>query len=226
MIAGGVHDYGNEHLFRPSSRTDNVVVVNEDQGFTANLTTGTNDVLETSLPFPEEWDQDTEVVMVEQFNFNVVSVAHHSDDVGNNLGLSLSYLDRSPAATYRGAAADAEDEYHKAIFAPRMLSGALYFAPSGVASVEGRPWPSMKLRQGRYTPPFHLMMGHQPIYQEIYNNNFTTTLATGNETAASFSIPDAWTLDYWYHIAPMPKPLRDLMATLNGLPFRLAIPGS
>lgn len=222
-VVGGVFEYGHAERFKPSSKTDHVVVVNEDLGFTATLAAGVNDNLETSLPLPQEWDQDTEVVMLEQINFGVEGVPHHADDSGAAFSLSLSYLDRSPAATYRGLLADAEDEYIKSIFAAQMMAGELYFSPSAVAAVEVNFIPTNPRRRGRYTPPFNLMMGHQPLYLEVIGNRFTSVLATGNETAADFSVFEQTKIDYWYHIARMPKPLRDLMATLNGLPFRLGL---
>lgn len=227
-LSGGVLDFGFPNRFKPSGKTDNVVIVNEDLGFTASLITATNDVLETSMPFPQEWDQDTEVVMVESIQFGHEGGAGHQDDLMSAFGVNMSYLDRSPAATFRGGITDAEDEYRKSVFTGgRTWAGDDYFFPSTVAEAGSSGFfPAQPNITGRWTPPFKLMMGHQPIYWDLYNMNFVTAVATGNETAANYTTFEGTVGEYWYTMARMPKPLRDLMATLNGLPFRLAILGS
>ncbi len=227
MISPTSHDFGFPNLFRPSPKTDYVVITNEDQGFNANLVAATNDVIESSWAFPQEWDQDTEVVMVEHFDFSVEDGNQHQDDAVGTFALNMSYLDRSPAATFRGNMVDTEDEYLKSIFTKTMWAGHDYTFPSTVAEAGSSGFfPAKSNLFGSWTPPFKLMMGHQPIYYDMYGQNNTVAVATGNETAADYTSFEATKLGYWYSIARMPKPLRDLMMTLNGLPFRLSILGS
>ncbi len=221
-------NYGRDTDLKYPDDLDFVVVTNEDLGFTSDLTIATLNHLNTSLPYPQEWDPDTEVCTLYKLMGSIYDRHNISDDAGQGLAVNLSYLDRNPAgATYAGIGQDTEDEYHKSVFEHGMYAGVRRVWPSAAAAVEVMKVPvGSDAQEGfKYRPEIPLSMFF-PIYMDIYGQSQTYALATGNETAIDFSAQESFVLKYYYNIRRMNRSERNLMEALSGAPVRWAQLGS
>jgi len=205
------------------SDLDFVVVTNEDLGFTANLVTGVNENFESTIPYPQEWDPDSEVCVLRKIQGWLNQESSHRDDVGSSLVTSLSYLDRSPTATFRGTQSDTEDEYIKSLFAGPMSSGTKLW-PTATGFLGG--FFDNRMTYGwEYVPELPLSMFF-PIYLELVNNTVSVDVATGDETNVTFSSVEAVNHRYYYNIRRMNKAERMMQEALSGVPMRWAQLGS
>lgn len=201
------------------TNVDFVNVVDDDLGFTADLVDGTNNFFETSLPYPAEWDQDTEVTMLHQLK-GWGQDGGYADGTGYQLGTSLSYLDRRPAslANYRGLKLPANEEYQKSLFAPNMKLGRLQAGPAtgflgaGIGNIDYGFHYTPEIRGG--------LSMFFPIYMEMWNQNFTLTTPTMVETEVNFEQHDRLIYQYHYTIRRMTRRESDFWNSLSGLPMR------
>lgn len=208
------------------SDTDFVVVTNEDLGFTATLDTSLNH-LNTTLPYPQEWDQDSEVVVLRKLQIFLHDLEYPADDVFEMAATNLSYLDRNPnAANYQGVGADTEDEYHKSLFAHGMACGHSINFESATANVAfGNITQGDSQIGASYVPEIPLSMFF-PIYLDIYGSAAANALLTGNETQSTFTFFERYTIRYFYNIRRMNSAERSLQEALAGAPMRWAQLGS
>jgi len=204
---------------------DFVIVTNEDLGFTATLVAATNDNLGTTLPYPQEWDPDTEVCVLYKLQGWIQDSEYWKDDATQALLVFLSYLDRIPTATYRGVGTDANDEWMKAQFAGPMNVGVKRMGPSATAMTEAGTLLGQNQVGFEYVPEIPLSMFF-PIYLDIVSNSATHALVTSDDTAASFSFFEAFTMRYYYRIRRMNRAERTMMEALSGAPVRWAQLGS
>ncbi len=210
---------------RYPSDLDFVVVTNEDLGFTSDLTIATLNHLNTTLPYPQEWDQDSEVCVLHKALGFLDSVGVPRDDNDGGCMTNMSYLDRNPAAaTYSGVGADTEDEYHKSLFTSHMYAGVSRFHPSATASLQAH-MDMDYLRGWSYIPEMPLSMFF-PIYLDIYGSQATYVVTTQDETTTNFSRQEEFEIRYFYNIRRMNKAESDLMNSLSGVPVRWAQLGS
>jgi len=211
--------YGNKPRDLPRG-ADFVNVINEDLGMNALLDTGVNDLFETSIPYPAEWDQDTEVVMFHRGK-GWFQDDSWRDQSGYGVSCNLSYLDRRPAATFRGGLVDTNEEWLKSIFAPDMKAGRLEwpaatgFLGGAFTNLVGYGWD--------YTPEIKggLSMFF-PIYLDLVNQSFDVTVGTGADATADLIVVDIekFVIQYFYTIRRMTRAERDFMASLSGVPMR------
>ncbi len=220
-----VQPYGRRTEPTHPGNLDFVVVTNEDLGFNNSLVTTTNDTFETTIPYPQEWDVDRNVVVLRKVQFILETQKHFEEGGMENLAVYMSYLDRSPTATYRGGLADTNDEWFKSTFAGPMMFGDMIEQPLASAAVEVYFLPGNRNVIAEYIPEIPLSMFF-PIYLDFVNNSATGTLATGADTAASFTLFERVTLRYFYTIRSMNQAERDLMSALAGAPVRWAQLGS
>ncbi len=217
--------YGRQNDPTYPSDLDFVVVTNEDLGLTATLAQGVNDTFETTIPYPQEWDPDTEVCVLYKMQGWLANAEHWQDDRQNGLLTYLSYLDRSPAATFRGVGTDAEDEWMKSLFAGPMNSGQIAVGPSATAATESGHLPMQNEMGWEYVPEIPLSMFF-PIYMDIAGNAATYTLVTTDDAAADFAAVETVLHRYFYRIRRMNSAERSLMDSLAGAPVRWAQLGS
>ncbi len=211
--------YGNMPRDLPRG-ADFVNCINEDLGFNDFLDTGTNDLFETSVPYPAEWDQDTEVVMLHRAKgwFQDLPYTNAS---GYAVSTNLSYLDRRPEATFRGDLTDSNEEWMKSIFAPDMKAGRLQWPNS--TGFLGGAFSSLMGYGFDYTPEIRggLSMFF-PMYIDLANQSFDVTVATGADAAADLDavIIEKFVFQYFYTIRRQTRAERDFMASLSGVPMR------
>ena len=165
---------------------DFYVLSNEDIGFEAILTHGANDVYNFALPYPATVNLSEETIVIYALEFL------WNDIVGDSISatqyalmVSLSFLDKDYAATFEGAAVDAEDEALKSKFASRMIIGEIlnnYTATVNISAIEHT---SDQTAQVIYFPPTPLDLA-TPLFVDFVNNTQTSTLGTGNRTKADF----------------------------------------
>lgn len=199
---------------------DYVNVINEDFGLNAALLQGTNDLFETTIPYPAEWDQDTEVVMMKKAQGFFVD-RPYSDAQGYSFDFNMSYLDRRPAATYRGLLSDANEEWFKSIFVGPMKAGRGFY-PTGTANLS-QLFTQMLQYGFEYVPEVigGLSMFF-PIYIDIANQTTTVTVTSGADAPADFPLIDLekFVFRYFYTIRRQTRAERDFMASLSGVPMR------
>jgi len=219
--------YGNSTIKFPSN-IDHVVVTNEDMGLTAALTTGTNDTFETTIPYPQEWDPEDEVMTIYEMQFDHEGIGFHADDEGAGLLHWLAMIDRAATATYRGVGVDAEDEWIKSQFTPRMYSGRSHITPTGTsAQVTLVSFELDALYTAIYRPKLPIPTFF-PVYHEVSNQNITVAAATGDETAATYSagLTERTKYSYDYTIRKMNSRERRMMQGLPGVQQRWGALGS
>lgn len=210
--------YGNMPRDLPRG-VDFVNVINEDLGFNSLLDTGVNDLFESSIPYPAEWDQDTEVVMMHRMKGWFQDRGF--DNFGYAVSCNLSYLDRRPEATFRGQLTDTNEEWMKSVFAPDMKAGRLDFPTStgflggAFSNLTGYGWDYSPEVRGGLSMFF-------PIYLDLSNQTVAVTVATGDAVAADLavSVIERFVIQYFYTVRRMTRAERDFMASLSGVPMR------
>jgi len=211
--------------YKPPSGIDWVIANNEDLAFNANLVTATNDTIETTIPYPQEWDPENEVCTMYQLTFAQQSAAFHQDDLGNTLSAYLSMIDRSAAATFRGILTDADDEWLKSIFARNMIFGDRFITPTVITGENLVSLPMDILVDAVYTPKLPIP-AFFPVYLEISGQRVTVAKATGDETAANFAGFEGVIVDYDYTIRKMNRKEQNFFQGLPGMQQRWAQLGS
>ncbi len=211
-----------EHSIRPN--LDTVHVSNEDWGFNASLVTTVNDNFETSIPYPQEWDQDTEVMTMYQMWGWLQTVERYRDDAGQAVLTALSMIDRSPAATFTGVATDAEDEYLKSLFTPMMFCGPDVIAPSAASNITLVPLKVHNNTGWDYVPQLPVPTIF-PVFVDIINTSLTVDLA-GTDSSATFADFERYQWDYWYTVRRMTSRERSFIQGLPGVQQRWAQLGS
>ena len=225
---GGIIDYGltTQH-HHPDE--DTVVVTNEDLGVTATLVTTTNDNIVTTIPYPSEWDPDTETCVLLAVSGHLESTWNPQAENWDAYLTSLSMVDRAPPVTYRGAGADAADEFRKAQFTPLMYAGKAggYAAAvaAGASFTTGMRGGSSNLESWRFIPKKPIPMFY-PIYATVIGQVVTIVESTGVATAASFSVVDQVLFEYDYYIRDMTGPEKAVFTGTSGYQMRLAHLGS
>lgn len=199
---------------------DFVNVINEDLGFNALLDTGVNDLFETSIPYPAEWDQDAEVVMMHNMKGYFQDVGY-TDNSGYGVACNLSYLDRRPEDTFRGDLTDTNEEWMKSVFAPNMKAGRLDF-PAATGFL-GDAFSNLMAYGWDYQPEVRggLSMFF-PIYLDLANQSFDVSLPTGAETATDLNVAtiEKFVIQYHYTIRRHTRAENDFMNSLSGVPMR------
>lgn len=210
--------YGKTSGRELPKNADFVNCIDDDLGFTTDLVAGAQELFETTIPYPAEWDQDTEVVMLHRAKCWTQDQSY-TDNSGYALATNLSYLDRRPEAGYRGLKIASNEEYQKSIFAPDMKLGRLLWEPSSGSLGEGRT--SMVNYGWDYTPEIKggLSMFF-PIYMDFYNQSFGVTVTSGAEVNQNFDVHDRLIFQYFYTIRRMTRRESDFWNSLNGLPMR------
>jgi len=208
------------------SNADHVWVVNEDLGLNANLVTGVNDTFETTLPYPSEWDPDSEVMMVYEVDHTIQSQDRSKDDAFLNwLGIQYSMVDRSADALYRGDLTDIRDEWMKSLFTSPMHFGTSEGHLTGVAATEVTRLLLDVNRHAVFHPKLRLPTFF-PIFLEIWNQASLFATATGVDTNTDFAAFEAVALHYWYTIRQMTSRERAMIQGLPGIQQRWAQLGS
>ncbi len=221
-----IQRYGRQDEPNYPDDLDVVVVTNEDLGLTATLTAATLNVLETTIPYPQEWDPERDVCVLRKISYYLRAEEFVNNAEGGTYGVNMSYLDRSPSATYQGVGADAEDEYHKSIFQGPMYYGTRGHRPTASAAVEVRDDPLIgNSTIAEYVPEIPLSMFF-PIYLDIWGNNATYALATGAETVADTAFQEKHEIRYMYNIRRMNRAESDFMNSISGVAVRWAQLGS
>lgn len=217
--------YGRRQEHSIRSNLDVVHVSNEDFGLNATLAQGVNDTFETSVPYPQEWDQDNEVMTMYQIWCWLQTLEHYRDDSGQAVVTALSMIDRSSAATFRGVATDAEDEYLKSLFTPMMWSGPRVTLASATVNISTIPVPSHNNTGWDYVPQLPIPTIF-PVFVDIIGQSFTVALATGDESQADFTDFERYTWKYWYTVRRMTSRERSFISGLPGVQQRWAQLGS
>lgn len=223
--AGHIQRYGRRDEPNYPSDLDVVVVTNEDLGLGA-LTIATLNVLETTIPYPQEWDPDRDVCILRKILFYSRLQEHQHNAEGSAYGVNMSFLDRSPAATYVGAGSDAEDEYHKSIFQGPMYYGNTGFQQTASANTQLYNHSLIGTTQiAEYIPEIPLSMFF-PIYLDIWGNSATYVLADGLETAVDTNAQENHEIRYFYNIRRQNRAENDFLNSVSGVTVRWAQLGS
>ncbi len=229
MVYQPVFRYGQQGRIPYPSDVDVVVATNEDLGLTAgSLTHGTDGVVETSLPYPQEWDQDTEVCVLHSIEFHYQQASFEVDDVGQpGYEVWMSYLDRSPGAGWDDVLDDAADEWVKSTFAGPMYAGGMFPRETATAASasHNRYQAAGNNVVAEYAPQVPLSMFF-PIYLDFSHRTVQYAAATGDETLSDFSTQEKQFVRYFYNIRRMNSKEKDLMEALSGVPFRWGQLGS
>lgn len=216
--------YGS-HDARTPSGLDWVTAVNEDLGFTANLVTGTNETIETTIPYPQEWDPEDEVLTMYEIEMGIAAFDTLNDDTFFALSGYLSMIDRSAVATFSGDLNDANDEWFKSLFAKQMRFGFHTGAPTVGTGANLVSLNLDVLRNAVYRPKLPIP-AFFPVYYEMVNHNITVVATTGDETLASFTIFEKVFLSYDYTIRKMRRREKAFFEGLPGMQQRWAQLGS
>jgi len=213
-----------DHRIRPN--LDKVWVANEDLGFNASLVTAVNDNFETTIPYPQEWDQDNEVMTMYKLWHALQDTQNYANDSGLAILLSLSMIDRSPAATFTGIGTDAEDEFLKAQFTPGfMYAGNWSYTPLAVGNVAGTSLRLHNLEGAEYVPVLPVPTVF-PVFEDLVNNQITVSQGTMAETPATFSSFERYYQQYEYTVRRMTSRERSFIMGLPGVQQRWAQLGS
>ena len=216
--------YGNSQSRTPSN-LDWVLAVNEDLGFNASLVTGTNETFETTIPYPQEWDPENEVMTIYELTHAIQRFGGHQDDQGFHLTANLSMIDRSAAATYIGDLADADDEWIKSVFARGMKFGNNFFTPTVGTGANLVALPLDLLTDAVYRPKLPIP-AFFPVYDELVNQSVTIAATTGDETLRSFTEFEKVIIEYDYTIRKMSRTEQNFFQGLPGMQQRWAQLGS
>ncbi len=200
---------------------DMAVVTNEDFGFNATLTTGTNETFETTIPYPQEWDPEDEVCTFYEMRFLQNDENNAQDDSNTSLGVTLSMIDRSASATLRGIGVDADDEWRKSLFRNAMFFGTGAGYPTVGTGANLVQYTHDIMIEAVYRPKLPIP-AFFPVYPELINYSTTYAATTGDQTAASYSVFERFELDYDYTIRRMNRRERALFQGLPGFQQRLS----
>lgn len=204
---------------------DFVHVTNEDLAFNANLVTTTNDTFETTLPYPQEWDPEDEVMtllkMEWQFNVSPAPVS----DAYAGYGVTLSMIDRAASATFRGSGSDTDDEWMKSLFQSQMYAGRHSSHLADATGTEHFWIPADVVTFAEYVPTVKIP-AFFPVYIEIFGASATGIEATGVISAADFTGFEATGLKYDYTIRKMSRSERKMFEGIPGVQQRWSQLGS
>ncbi len=224
-----VHRYGQQGRIPYPNDADVVVVTNEDLGLTATgFSHGTDGIFETSIPYPQEWDEDTEVCVLHSIEFHKSGQSWQKDDgSGDGYEVWMSYLDRSPGLTWDDIFDDAADEWAKSTFAGPMYAGqaSAYATATTAAGSHFEKNLGGDVITAEFAPQIPLSMFF-PIYLDFSFRSITYAAATGDDTVGDFDAPEQVWLRYFYNIRRMNSMERNLMEALSGVPFRWGHLGS
>lgn len=212
--------YGRPDFYNRNNM-DTVRVVNEDDGLNANLVTGTNDTFESTIPYPSEWDQEDETMHIYRFRFMLPQSQQPVDDSWRALGMSLSMIDRSAAATYRGNLTDVEDEWFKSQFTPNMFYGTQQSHTSPATGVEVVQLSALRNVDAEFIPQWGPLPTFYPIFKEIWGQSGTVS-NLGADGNASFTDFENSVYEYDYTIRKMTSRERNIFQGLPGIQSRLA----
>jgi len=201
---------------------DYVHVVNEDLGFNASLVTAVNTTFETTIPYPQEWDPEDEVMIINEFEHRITRESSPSDDAFTNaLHIFLSMIDRAASATFIGNLADSEDEFYKSQFEGPMYAGRSESHTSPAASAVIVPIAMGAMRHSVLRPRVRIPTFF-PIFAEYYTDAVAVADDTGAVTAATFAIFEAVNMKYWYEIRRMNSRERKMLQGMPGVQQRWA----
>ncbi len=221
--------YGQHGRTPYTSDVDFVVVTNEDLGLTGTaFTHGTDGIFETTIPYPQEWDQDNEVCVLQSIEYHQQGVSFQQDDSGaHGYEVWMSYLDRSPGVGWDDVLDDAADEWVKSTFAGPMYVGkkANYQTATAATGSHYNGYAAGAGVVAEYVPPVRLSM-FTPIYLDFSFRSVTYAAATKDETLADWAVPEQVFLRYFYNIRRMNPKEKALMEALSGVPFRWGQLGS
>lgn len=200
---------------------DVAVVTNEDFGFNASLVTATNDTFETTIPYPQEWDPENEVCTFYELRFMQNDSNNAQDDSNTSLLVTLSMIDRSATATYRGVGVDADDEWRKSLFRNAMFFGTGFGYPTATTGANLVQYQHDTMIEAVYRPKLPIP-AFFPVYPEVVNVTTTYATATGDETAATYSVFERMEMSYDYTIRKMNRRERAMFQGLPGFQQRLS----
>lgn len=205
---------------------DSVVIVNEDLGLNANLVTGVNDTFETTIPYPSEWDADSEVMMISRILSSLQLGDHPAVDEHGKLAWTLSMIDRSATATFRGGLTDANDEWRKSIFTPTMNFGIIRSHGTIAATSNWQQISTERLIAAEYIPPYGRLPTFFPVFEEFYGQDVSVLDTDGSVLNVDFTFFENVVQDMDYEIRRMSSRERSMFQGLPGLQQRLAQLGS
>lgn len=178
---------------------DFVTYSNEDIGFTADLTTGTNENIKFAMPLPASLDLFSETVIWHSFEFMLGSPGAGTGTTHHGLQAYFSMLDDTPTATFRGTLADVDDAWWKSQFAGPMYFGNDQRAVTAVAAVEGQERTMDGNIIAQYTPPVPID-ATSPLQVTFANASTGYVLATNAAAPATFSIFEQVSIRAWFTI--------------------------
>lgn len=204
---------------------DWVRAMNEDLGWNASLVTATNDNLATTIPYPQEWDPEDEVMtiykMINEFWVN----PRPQEDAWTGFLSLYSMVDRAPTATFLGVASDGDDEYLKSIFTQLMYSGRSFSHAADATGTEHFGAPADALHWSEYVPSLPIPAIF-PVYYEIIGGTGTLAEGNGATAAASTGAFENAALYYDYTIRKMSRTEKRMMQGMPGMQQRWAALGS
>jgi len=186
--------------FRPSipRDVDFVLYSNEDIGFIATLTAGTNDVFAFALPYPATLDLFDETIMVHALEMGMQQFHGMIGSTGGAaLVAHLAMLDREFGASWFGNLSDADDEALKAQFAGPIVFGTRGINITAVASVEGTYRPTDQTTDAIYFPPVPLDLV-TPLFIQFTGQNRVVTLATNATAEADYTDFESVYVRVWF----------------------------
>lgn len=159
---------------------------NEDQGFTANLVAGTNDVHAFALPFPATLNLFTQTIIdwATDFIFHA-TLALSAGTAIQALMYHQAMLDQEFSVSWFGNLTDLDDEALKAQYCGPCFFGQHRTSIVATAAVEGSQRENDVVKNSRYTPPVPLRLV-SPKYIQYTNQSQTITLATNVVAEANF----------------------------------------
>lgn len=169
---------------------------NENQGLTANLTDGTQNIFQFAMPIPGSIDKFRETIVIKKCDFMFLDDPGTLDGSPQILSVHASMLARDFAATYQGILVDAQDETQKAQYDGPYPFGELNPGTPRTSNTANGSETMVSGTNVRWTGPRDIDLSI-PAYFTYVNSTKAVTAVTGARADADFTATEKVVVRPW-----------------------------